>query len=374
MRARQLASDNGSNRWIGGALCARLTRESSRPLPSAGGWPMAEDGPAQPLPRRAPSSNRQVAGGKQRPGARPVRPAALSEDALQRIRDALDSVRGEASPQEHAPRAEPRQEHTSRAEPRQEHAPRAEPRQEQASRAESPQEHAPRAERPASLPRRMPGTGKGPQPPAVIARPRLPSVRPSLPRSPADEAPTVELPALSISSYAAGNTEEITAQPEPDTARPADPPPAPAPRPPVQLQPNQQARTDGAAGLTEQPPVRQENEQGRREEESARRIKMPTARTKAASRRAKALAIASRPGRRTRPSRPPQRARRETLVSPVEPTPQMALLFPEDPAPEEATAPRSAPIWPKWARSGRHVAWLILALILVAAVAVLLAR
>jgi hypothetical protein len=325
---------------------------------------MAEDGSAQPLPRRAPSSSRQVPGGKQRSGARPVRPAVLSEDALQRIRVALDSVRGEASPQDHAPRAKPPQEHAPHAELPQEHAPHA----------ELPQEHTPHAERPASLPRRTPGTGKGPQPPAVISRPRLPSARPSLLRSPADEAPTVELPVLSISSYVASNTEEITAQPEPGTGRPADPPPAPAPRPPVQLQPDRHARIDGAAGLTEKPPVRRENEpgrrekeQGRREEEPDRRINMPTARTKAASRRAKALAIASRPGWRTRPSRSPKRARREAPVSLVEPTPQMALLFPEDPAPEEATAPRSALTWPKWARSGRHVAWLILALILVAA-------
>src|SRR5690242_11848615 len=222
MRARLPANDNGSNRLLGGALRARFTCEKSRPPLIAGGWPMAEDGPAQPLPRRAPSSNRrQVSGGKQGPGPRPVRPAALSEDALQRIRHALDSVKGEGSPKGRAPRAE------------------------------SPQEHASRAERPASLPRRMPGTGKGPQPPSVIARPRLPSVRPSLPRPPADEAPTVELPTLSISSYAGGNTEEITAQPEPDTAPPADPPPVPAPRPPVQLQSDREGRTDRATGLPE---------------------------------------------------------------------------------------------------------------------------
>jgi hypothetical protein len=356
MRARLPANDNGSNRLLGGALRARFTCEKSRPPLIAGGWPMAEDGPAQPLPRRAPSSNRrQVSGGKQGPGPRPVRPAALSEDALQRIRHALDSVKGEGSPQGRAPRAESPQERVPSG--------------------ESPQEHAPRAGRPASLPRRMPGTGKGPQPPSVIARPRLPSVRPSLPRPPADEAPTVELSALSI-SHSGGNTEEITERPEPDAARPADPPPAPAPRPAARLQPDLQDRTDGAVGLPEKPPGSRGNEQGRRAKEPPRRIKMPTARTKAASRRAKTLAIAPRPGRRTQPSRPPQRARREAPASPVEPTPQMALLFPEDPAPEEATASRSAVIWAKWARSGRRVAWLILALVLVAAgsLAFLLAR
>ncbi len=226
---------------------------------------MAEDGPAQPLPRRAPSSNRRVPGGKQRPEARPVRPPALSEDALQRIRDALDSMRGEASPQEHAPRAE----------------------------------------RPASLPRRTPGAGKGPQPPAVIARPRLPSVRPSLPRPPADEAPTHELPPLSVSSYSGAQADEITVQPEPGPAPPADPPQVPAPPPPAQLEPDRQHRADGATGPPEKPSSRREHEQGRLAKEPARWIKMPTARTKAASRRAKTPAShRGQDGRRGRPGRP----------------------------------------------------------------------
>jgi hypothetical protein len=311
---------------------------------------MAEDGPAQPLPRRAPSSNKQVPGGKQGPRARPVRPPVLSQDAVQRIRDALDSVRAEASPQEQAPRAE----------------------------------------RPASLPRRTPGAGKTPQPPAVTARPRLPSPRPPPLRSPrlsplrsaADEAPTAELPALSISSHLSG-TEEImaqpephTARPEPDTAQPVDPPSAPAPPLPVPLRPARQDRTDGATGLPEKPPGRRKNKQGRLAKESARRIKMSAVRAKADSRRTKTPAIASRPERKPRPSGPPKQARREAPGSPSEPTPQMALLFPEDPAPEEATAPPSALMWPQWARSGRRFAWLILALVIVAggSLAVLLAR
>ena len=307
---------------------------------------MAEDGPAQPLPRRAPPSNRQAPGGKHKPEARPVRPAALSEDALQRIRDALESVRGEASPQERAPRAE----------------------------------------RPASLPRRTPGAGKGPQPPAIIARPRLPSLRPSLPRSPADEPPTDELPALGA-SYSGGNAEEITArpdaQPEPGAAGPADSPQAPAPQPPARDQPDRPDGTDGATALPEKPPARRENEQVRLAKEPARRIKTPAARAKAPGRRAKAssrwaktLAPASRPVPKTRPSRLPKPARREAPGSPGEPMAQMALLFPEEPTPEEATVRPSAFTWPQWARWDRPVAWLILALVLVAAgpLALLLAR
>jgi hypothetical protein len=318
---------------------------------------MADDSPAQPLPRRAPSSNRQAPGGKQRPAARP---AALSEDALQRIREALDSVRGEASRQERPPRAE----------------------------------------RPASLPRRTPGAGKGPQPPAVIARPRLPSLRPSLPRPPVDEAPTDELPALGT-SYSGSNAEEITARPDarpersaaqpwPGTARPVDSPQAPAPQPPARDQPDRHDGTDGAAALPENPPDHRENEQVRRAKEPARRTKRPVARTKASGRRAKAsgrqakasgrqakaLAPASRPAPKTRPSRLPKPARREAPGTPGEPMAQMALLFPEEPAPEEATVRPSAFTWPQWARWDRPIAWLVLALVLVAAgpIALLLAR
>lgn len=296
---------------------------------------MAEDSPGQPLPRRVSASNRHVPGNQQGRGARPVRQAALSEDALQRIRAALDSVRNEASPEVHAPRVD----------------------------------------RSASLPRRVPGAGKGPQPPAVIAGPRLSS----LPHSRADEASTEEFPALSV-SYSGGDTAEIRArpdaQPEPDAAPPAELPQAPAPRPPAQQQGDRQDRTDGATGLAEKPPGHRGNGQGRRARGPARRTFRPAARTKALGLRAKTLARALRPAP-TWPSRP-KPARGQAPVSPGEPTPQLALLFPEELPPEEATVRPPTRMWSQWARWGSpsRIAWLVLVLVLVSAgpLALLLAR
>jgi hypothetical protein len=319
---------------------------------------MAEDSPAQPLPRRVSASDRHVPGGKQAPRARPVRPvrqAVLSEDALQRMRNALDSVKAEAPPEMHTPHADG----------------------------------------PASLPRRVPGAGKTPQPPAAIARPRPPS----LPRSRADEASTEEFPVLSV-SYPGDNTEETTtqpdAQPEPGTAPPAKVPQAPARRPSVQQQPDGRDRTNGATGLPEKPPGQQLNGQDRRAKGPARRAKGPARRAKSSATRTKAPGLrakapglrAKAPGLRTkrsaaapspapatRPSRPSKPARQKASVSLGEPT-QMALLFPEEPPPEQPILRPPALTWPQWARRGSRITWLILVLVLVSAgpLALLLSR
>ena len=317
-------------------LSAEIASSSERP----GGWPMAEDSPAQPLPRRVSASDRHVPGGKQAPRAGPVRPvrqAVLSEDALRHMRNALDSVKAEAPPEMHALRAGGS----------------------------------------ASLPRRVPGAGKRPQPPAAIARPRLPSR--------ADEAPTDEFPALSV-SYPGANAEETTAQPdaqpEPGTTPPAELLQAPAPRPSAQQQLDGRDRTDRAIGLPEKPPGHQENGQDRRAKGPARRtkslatrMKPPGLRTKAAGLRTKRSAATPSPAPTTRPSRAPKPARQKASASPGEPT-QMAPLFPEELPPEQAILRPPTLTWPQRARWGSRITWLILALVLVSAgpLALLLSR
>ena len=352
---------------------------------------MAEDNPAAPLPRRLPGSNRHGPGGREGPVNGPVGPAALPEDVLQRIRDALGSLREEASP-----------------------------------------EHAARAERPASLPRRVPGASKGPGPPAVIARPRLPSLPPALPRSRTDEAATGPAPSVSpagghteeitarpdanteeitarpdanteeitarpdanteeitarpdanteeitarpdanteeITARPDANTEEITARPGPGKAAPAGSRLAPVPRRREAERPDRHDQTDGETGHREKAPGHQENGQ-------ARRAKRPARRAKAPGRRAKASARAAKPAPPKRPSRPRKPAPQKAPAHPGEPEPRMAPLFPEESAPEQATVPSPAPLWPQRARSGRLIGWLILVIALISAgsLALLLAR
>jgi hypothetical protein len=234
---------------------------------------VAEDNPAPPLPQRVPGSNGHVPRDNKGPGAGPAGPVKLPEDVLRHIRHALDSMRDEASPQDHTVRTE----------------------------------------RPAALPRRVPGASNGPTPPAVVARPRLPSP----PRSRIDEAPTDEFPAISASRPGSG-TEEITAQPEPATAVPADPQPIPGPLPATEKQAHRQDRPDEATGHLEKAPTSQ---QSRRTSQR----KAPACRTKRPNR-------ASKPPSAPVPSYSPQ------------PVPQMALVFPLEPPGAVATPIRPAPI------------------------------
>ena len=291
---------------------------------------MAEDSPAAPLPRRVPGSNRHGPGGGGA-AAGPVRPAALPDDVLQRICDALVSLRENASPEQMA-----------------------------------------QAERPASLPRRLPGASKGPGPPAVIARPRLPSLPPAVPRSRTDEAAEDQFPSPSVSP-AGGHSEEITARPDPNTeehtaragpgkAASAGSRPDPVPRPREAERPDRHDQTDGETGRQEKAPGHQGNGQGRRAKRPARRAKAP--------------GRAAKPAPPKRPSRPRRPAPRKAPTRPGEPVPRMALLFPEEPAPEQATMPPPTPLWPQRARGGRLIGWLILVIALVSAgsLALLLAR
>jgi hypothetical protein len=343
---------------------------------------MAEDSPAPPLPRRVPAGDRQMPGGGQGPDAGPVRPAVLSEDVLQRIRDALGSIKDEAPPER--PPAQ--------------------------------------AERPASLPRRVPGAGKGPRPPAVIARPRLPFTPRPLPSSQAGEAAADEFPALSfteaggvteeiagrrpdagteeisgrpdagteeisgrpdagteefpgrpdagteeIAGRPGAGTEEISGRPDAGTEEVADRP-APAPRPGEGDPPDRHDHADGETGRPGQAPGQQKNGRGRR-------VKRPARRAKVLGRRAKVPGTAPRPAP-ARPSRPRKPAPRKASAFPGEPTVQMAPLFPDEPAPEEATPRPPALSWPQRALWGRRVRWLFLLLLLVSTglLALLLAR
>jgi hypothetical protein len=290
---------------------------------------MAEDSPAAPLPRRVPGSNRRRPDGRE-PATGPVRPAALPDDVLQRICDALVSMRESAPP-----------------------------------------EHTAQAERPASLPRRVPGASKGPGPPAVMARPRLPSPPPALPRSPTDEAAADQFPGVGVSPARGhakitarpdANTEDPSARPGPGKEASAGSRLGPVPRPREAERPDGHEQTDGETGRPERALGHQENGQDRRAKRPARRAKVP--------------GRAAKPRPPERPSRPPQPASRKAPTRPGEPVPQMALLFPEEPAPEQATMPPPTPLRPQPARRGRLIGWLILVMALVSAgsLALLLAR
>ena len=224
---------------------------------------MADDSPAPPLPQRVPGSNRHAPGYSRGLGAKPVRPAALPEHVVRHIRSALDSMRDEASPQERTASAE----------------------------------------RPAALPRRVPGASNGPRPPAITARPGLPST----PRSRPDEASTDQFPAISPSHPSAGR-EEITVQLEPATALPAA---------------TQQSRRTSQA----KSPARRAAKPARRAGKPASRMKGPT-----------------------RSSKPPP----SPVPSPSpQPASQMALVFPLEPPGEEGAEIRPALIMPQRGRLGR---------------------
>ena len=300
----------------------------------SGGWPLADDSPAPPLPQRVPGSNRHAPGYSRGLGAKPVGPAALPEHVVRHIRSALDSMRDEASVQDRTASAE----------------------------------------RPAALPRRVPGASNGPRPPAITARPGLPST----PRSRPGEASTDQFPAISPSPPSAGR-EEITVQLEPATAVPADPQPTPAPLPRTEELPHRQRRPDEAAGLpstprsrpdeasTDQfPAISPSHPSAGREEitvqlepatalPAATQQSQWTSQTKSPARRAaKPARRAGKPASRmkgpTRSSKPPP----SPIPSPSpQPVSQMALVFPLEPPGEEGTEIRPALIVPQRGRLGR---------------------
>jgi hypothetical protein len=213
-------------------VCSPVLRGSrSRSLP--GGLAVADDSRVPALPRRVP-------GDKRRPGTGPVARLVLSEADIQRIRDALDAVGGQASPQNDA---------------------------------------AP-VERPSSLPRRVPKTS-GHGPPAAAPAPAAQPVQsPFLPPSLSAESLTEPqgIPAARASEV----TEEIkprpdvTAPPEPATAVPADPTLVPAQDPPGEQQPGQQDRRDEETASPEQVPGHPENGRASQGKARARRTKART--------------------------------------------------------------------------------------------------
>jgi hypothetical protein len=335
---------------------------------------MAEDAPVSRLPQRAPG-RRHLPGGRQRPG--PVGPPALSDDDLQRIRDALDAVRNEASSQQPA------------------------------ARAEKP---AARAEQPVSLPGRAPGPNGDPEPSAAVAEPEPPS----WPRSGADEASTDELAAVAASRSDSG-PEEITAQqdagarpesaiatpPEPVTVRSADPEPADPERaaaPPelaaavpdesaiavsagpelaadVLADPELPADGSGFAGPIpvyrpaedEQP--EQDHPSEDMEHPEPARGRTPARRTKRLARWLKARWPKPAPPRR--PSRSQQRARLRAPRARDEPVPQLAPNFPEEPAAGEVGIRPPAAMQLPPSRQGlgiRGVGWAILMLALISGI------
>ena len=190
---------------------------------------------------RVPSLPRRVPGDKRRPGTGPVAPLVLSEADIQRIRNALDAVGEQASPENDA---------------------------------------AP-VERPSSLPRRVPKTS-GHGPPVAAPTPAAqPVPSPFLSASLSAEALTKEPQAIPA-ARAGGVTEEIKARPdvtaplEPATAVPADPTLVPAQDPPAEPQPGQQDRRDEETASPEKVPPHPENGPASRRKARAPRTKART--------------------------------------------------------------------------------------------------
>jgi hypothetical protein len=280
---------------------------------------VADDSPAPSLPQRVPGSNRHAPGYDREPGAKPVGPVALPEDVVRRIRDALDSMREEASPQD-------RRAGTGR---------------------------------PAALPRRVPGASNDPSPPAVAAGPRLPSRT----RSHLDEASTDEFPAINPSPPGGG--EESTVRAEVATAVSAEPQPAPAPLPATEELPPRQDRPDEAGP----PPMpRPGLDEAATEEFAAISPSLPGGGEKIGRTRQ-----AKSPARRK--GKPARRADGPARISKPPPSPvpsgsaqsvsQMALVFPLEPPGEDAAAIRPALIVPQRGRQARQIGWPIAVLTLV---------
>jgi len=127
--------------------------------------------------------------------------------------------------------------------------------------------------------------------------------------------------------------------PEPPAAvGPADPGPAPDREPTAQERPDRQDRPEDGTGRRAKTSAREKNRPGRRTKSLGRRTKAPA--------RAPELAPPHRPS----PSHGP--------------VPQMALIFPPEPAPEEATIRPLAPAAPERGPRARIIGWTILVLVL----------
>jgi hypothetical protein len=199
----------------------------------------------------------------------------LSEADIQRIRNALDAVGEQASPQDDA---------------------------------------AP-AERPSFLPRRVP-KASGHEPPASAPAPAAQSApSPSSSASLSAEALTQQpqgVPAARVSADTDADTEEInlkldvTALPEPATAVPADPMLVPAQHPPAERQLGQHDRRDEETASPEEVPAHPENGQPSRRKAQDRRTKARTGPRKPSM----ALATLAKPSRLRKRGR---RSRRVTV-------------------------------------------------------------
>jgi hypothetical protein len=275
-----------------------------------------------------------VPGDRHGPGPGPKGPAALPEPVLKRIRAALDSVAGEASADPVAAEA-PAQEPVAGAQQAAASAQPAALPQRATKKSDKPEppaqpaslpRRAPRRgdkpgkgdkpeppKQPAPLPRRVPGAGDGREPPAVIAKPTLP---PSLPRFPLDDASTDQFPAITASMLGGIKEEtakqpDAAARPESATAMPADPDVVVIPpQPPGEQRPDRPDRQDEEPGRPE--PAGQEDGQARPGEAPARTAK-PSRRAKAPARPPKPAprpAAATAPGR----SRPLRRTRRRRVI------------------------------------------------------------
>jgi hypothetical protein len=169
---------------------------------------VAEDSGRPPLPRRVP-------GMKRGPGTGPLARPTLSESDLQRIRAALDSAQAQA------------------------------------------QAPAPPDERPAPLPRRTRRAGSGTEPPVHTPLPELPAAfLPTRPKdAPTKPPPDVPAPRPGEATEETERQPDVTAEPGPDDAAPADPQLIPAQRPPAEEREEQQGQPDEEKASPEPAPA-----------------------------------------------------------------------------------------------------------------------
>lgn len=224
---------------------------------------MAEHSHVPPLPRRARGDAPRLGPGQS------AGPLVLPEPVVQQILSVLDASRAEASP------------HCRPA------------------RAERPaQDHPGPATRPASLPRRVPGTGTGREPPAPIAHPVLPAC---VPRLRSEEVPTAPITVIAT-SRASGVTNQHTAQPDfaaqpgPVTAAPASGQVIPALPVPAKQRPDRPSRTGETPASPRKAPASPKARPARRDNVQASASKAQASHAEALTRPPKLAWLQARSG------------------------------------------------------------------------------
>jgi hypothetical protein len=210
------------------------------------------------------------------------------------------------------------------------------------AQAEAP---APPAERPAPLPRRVRDVGNKSEPPAPTARPVLPAA--FLPtrskKAPTESPPAVPPPRPGKAAEEAGRQPDATAQPGPAVAAPAGPRLVPAQRAPAEESEQQQEHPDEGSASPEQEKASPKQEKASRKEETDSRAEAPAAQENGQASPEKAQLYGTRAlTRRPKPAPP------EAPPPPPKPAPPKA-------APPTAPASPPPPAHPRKRGRGRAI-------------------